>query len=218
MSLVIALDGPAASGKGTLARRLAAAFDLAYLDTGSLYRAVAARVLTAGADPQDEAAAAAAAEALDPADLRRPDLRSQAVGAAASQVAAQPRVRQALLDFQRRFAARPPDGLAGAVLDGRDIGTVVCPDADVKIYVVASPEIRAERRHRELIARGEPSIYPQVLAEIQERDARDSARAAAPLKPADDAVQLDTSELDIEAAFQAAQRIVAETLAAAKAE
>ena len=127
-------------------------------------------------------------------------------------------MRQALLDFQRRFAARPPDGLSGAVLDGRDIGTVVCPDADVKIYVVASPEVRAERRHRELIARGEPSIYPQVLAEIQERDARDSARAAAPLKPADDAVQLDTSELDIEAAFQAAKRIVAETLAAAKAE
>ena len=175
-------------------------------------------MLANGADPQDEAVAATAAEALDPTDLRRPDLRSQAVGAAASQVAAQPRVRQALLDFQRRFAARPPDGLAGAVLDGRDIGTVVCPDADVKIYVVASPEIRAERRHRELIARGEPSIYPQVLAEIQERDARDSARAAAPLKPADDAVQLDTSELDIEAAFQAAQRIVAETLAAAKAE
>lgn len=218
MNLVIALDGPAASGKGTLARRLAEAFDLAYLDTGSLYRAVAARVLANGADPQDEVAAATAAEALDPADLQRPDLRSQAVGAAASQVAAQPRVRQALLDFQRRFAARPPDGLSGAVLDGRDIGTVVCPDADVKIYVVASPEVRAERRHRELIARGEPSIYPQVLAEIQERDARDSARAAAPLKPADDAVQLDTSELDIEAAFQAAKRIVAETLAAAKAE
>ena len=218
MNLVIALDGPAASGKGTLARRLAEAFDLAYLDTGSLYRAVAARVLANGADPQDEAVAATTAEALDPADLQRPDLRSQAVGAAASQVAAQPRVRQALLDFQRRFAARPPDGLSGAVLDGRDIGTVVCPDADVKIYVVASPEVRAERRHRELIARGEPSIYPQVLAEIQERDARDSARAAAPLKPADDAVQLDTSELDIEAAFQAAKRIVAETLAAAKAE
>ena len=218
MNLVIALDGPAASGKGTLARRLAEAFDLAYLDTGSLYRAVAARVLANGADPQDEAVAATAAEALDPADLQRPDLRSQTVGAAASQVAAQPRVRQALLDFQRRFAARPPDGLSGAVLDGRDIGTVVCPDADVKIYVVASPEVRAERRHRELIARGEPSIYPQVLAEIQERDARDSARAAAPLKPADDAVQLDTSELDIEAAFQAAKRIVAETLAAAKAE
>ncbi|WP_421707452.1 (d)CMP kinase [Algihabitans sp.] len=215
---VIALDGPAASGKGTLARRLAEAFDLAYLDTGSLYRAVGARLLAEGADPQDGEVAAGAAEALSPSDLQRPDLRSQAVGAAASVVAAQPRVRQALLDFQRNFAAQPPDGLAGAVLDGRDIGTVVCPDAPVKIYVVASPEVRAERRHRELIARGESSIYPQVLAEIRERDARDSARSTAPLKPADDAVLLDTSELDIEAAFEAAKRIVVEKLAAAKAE
>ena len=218
MKPVIALDGPAASGKGTLARRLAEAFDLAYLDTGSLYRAVGARLLAEGADPQDGEAAAGAAEALLPSDLQRPDLRSQAVGAAASVVAAQPRVRQALLDFQRSFAAQPPDGRAGAVLDGRDIGTVVCPDAPVKIYVVASPEVRAERRHRELIARGESSIYPQVLAEIRERDARDSARSTAPLKPADDAVLLDTSELDIEAAFEAARRIVAEKLAAAKAE
>ena len=215
---VIALDGPAASGKGTLARRLAEAFDLAYLDTGSLYRAVGARLLAEGADPQDGEVAAGAAEALSPSDLQRPDLRSQAVGAAASVVAAQPRVRQALLDFQRSFAAQPPDGRAGAVLDGRDIGTVVCPDALVKIYVVASPEVRAERRHRELIARGESSIYPQVLAEIRERDARDSARSTAPLKPADDAVLLDTSELDIEAAFEAAKRIVVEKLAAAKAE
>lgn len=218
MKPVIALDGPAASGKGTLARRLAEAFDLAYLDTGSLYRAVGARLLAEGADPQDGEVAAAVAEALSPSDLQRPDLRSQAVGAAASVVAAQPRVRQVLLDFQRSFAAQPPDGRAGAVLDGRDIGTVVCPDAPVKIYVVASPEVRAERRHRELIARGESSIYPQVLAEIRERDARDSARSTAPLKPADDAVLLDTSELDIEAAFEAAKRIVVEKLAAAKAE
>lgn len=218
MKPVIALDGPAASGKGTLARRLAEAFDLAYLDTGSLYRAVGARLLAEGADPQDGEVAAGAAEALSPSDLQRPDLRSQAVGAAASVVAAQPRVRQVLLDFQRSFAAQPPDGRAGAVLDGRDIGTVVCPDALVKIYVVASPEVRAERRHRELIARGESSIYPQVLAEIRERDARDSARSTAPLKPADDAVLLDTSELDIEAAFEAAKRIVVEKLAAAKAE
>ncbi|WP_119165273.1 (d)CMP kinase [Algihabitans albus] len=218
MTLVIALDGPAASGKGTLARRLAAAFDLAYLDTGGLYRAVAAKLLAEAGDPEDREAAATAAETLAPADLQRPDLRSQAVGSAASVVAAQPRVRRALLEFQRGFAAQPPEGRAGAVLDGRDIGTVVCPDADVKIYVVASPEVRAERRHRELIDRGEPSIYPQVLAEIRERDARDSVRSTAPLKPADDAVLLDTSELDIEAAFRAAQRIVAETLAAAKAE
>ncbi len=218
MSLVIALDGPAASGKGTLARRLAAAFDLAYLDTGSLYRAVAARLLAAGADPHDAAAAAAAARALQPADLARADLRSQAVGEAASVVAANQAVRAALLAFQRDFAAHPPDGKAGAVLDGRDIGTVVCPDARVKLYVTASPEVRAARRHRELIGRGQPSIYAHVLTEIRERDARDSARATAPLKPAEDAIQLDTSELDIEAAFRAARDIVVDRLPSAETE
>ncbi|OAB55065.1 cytidylate kinase [Phormidium willei BDU 130791] len=216
--MVIALDGPAASGKGTLARRLAAAFDLAYLDTGSLYRAVAARLLAAGADPHDAAAAAAAARALQAADLERADLRSQAVGEAASVVAANREVRAALLAFQRDFAARPPAGKAGAVLDGRDIGTVVCPDAQVKLYVVASPEVRAARRHRELIGRGQTSIYAHVLTEIRERDARDSARATAPLKPAEDAIQLDTSELDIEAAFRAARDIVVDRLPSAETE
>jgi cytidylate kinase len=208
--LTIALDGPAASGKGTLARRLAADLGLAYLDTGSLYRAVAARVLQAGADPADAEAAAAAAESLVPGDLARDDLRTQAVGAAASVVAAQPRVRRALLDFQRGFAARPPDGKAGAVLDGRDIGTVVCPGAPVKLFVTASAEVRAQRRHEELIGRGEPSIYAHVLEEIRARDRRDSERAEAPLKPAEDAVELDTSALDIDGAFAAARRIVQE--------
>jgi cytidylate kinase len=208
MSFTIALDGPAASGKGTLARKLAQHYGLAYLDTGSLYRAVAAKLLAAGADPADADAAAAAAEGLEPADLQRQDLRGQATGAAASVVAAQPRVRAALLDFQRRFAAEPPDGAAGAVLDGRDIGTVVCPRAEAKIFVTASAEVRARRRHEELIGRGEPSIYAHVLEEIRQRDKRDSERAAAPLKPAEDAVLLDTSELDIAAAFEAAKRIV----------
>jgi cytidylate kinase len=218
MSLTIALDGPAASGKGTLARKLAEAYGLAYLDTGSIYRAVAAKLLAEGADPAEESAAAAAAGSLQPADLQRPELRSQAVGAAASVVAVQPRVRAALLEFQRAFAAAPPEGKRGAVLDGRDIGTVICPDAPVKIFVVASPEVRAKRRHEELIGRGEPSIYAHVLEEIRQRDARDQERAAAPLKPADDAVLLDTSDLDIAEAFAAARRIVEDKLASAETE
>lgn len=215
MSLTIALDGPAASGKGTLARKLAETYDLAHLDTGSLYRAVAAKLLAEGADPADAQAAATAAETLQPADLQRPDLRGQSVGAAASVVAAQPRVRAALLDFQRGFAKSPPGGKRGAVLDGRDVGTVVCPDAPVKIFVVASPEVRARRRHEELIGRGDTSIYAHVLEEIRQRDKRDQERAAAPLKPAEDAVLLDTSDLDIAAAIAAARRIVEDRLAAA---
>ena len=208
--MIIAVDGPSASGKGTLARRLAAALNLAYLDTGMIYRATAARLLAAGQDPSDPGAARAAAESLDLKDLERPDLRQEEVGQAASVVAAIPAVRAALLEMQRRFAARPPAGTAGAVLDGRDIGTVVCPDAAVKLFVTASLETRAARRHKELLERGETSIHARVVREMAARDARDSQRATAPLKPAPDAFVLDTSEMDVDAAFEAAMRIVAE--------
>lgn len=204
----MAIDGPAASGKGTLGRRLAQALDFAYLDTGLIYRAVAARLLESGADARDPAAAVPFATALTLADLKRPDLRSEAVAQAASQVAALPAVREALLAFQRRFAAHPPEGKRGAVLDGRDIGTVVCPEAPVKIFVTAGLEARAERRHNELIERGEPSIYARVLEDMRARDARDSGRAAAPLKPAEDALVLDTGLMDAEAAFTAALAMV----------
>jgi len=207
---IVALDGPAAAGKGTLARRLAAAFDLAYLDTGSLYRAVGAKLLAAGGDPGDEAAAVRAAESLSAADLERADLRSEAVGEAASRVSALPEVRRALLAFQRDFAYHPPDGKQGAVLDGRDIGTVVCPEACAKIFVTASLEERARRRYEELLARGEKLIYGRVLRDMRARDARDAARQAAPLRPAADACVLDTSELDPEAAFARARAIVCE--------
>jgi len=207
--MIIAIDGPGAAGKGTLARRLAQALDLAFLDTGLLYRAVAAKVLAGGGDPADPAAAAAAARATAIADLDRPDLREETVAQGASKVAAIPEVRAALLDLQRRFAAQPPGGKRGAVLDGRDIGTVVCPDAEVKLFVTASLEARAARRQKELRARGQASIYARVKQEMQERDTRDSARAAAPLKPAPDAVVLDTSEMDADGAFRAAMDIVA---------
>lgn len=206
--LVIAIDGPAAAGKGTLARGLAARLGLAYLDTGALYRAVGARTLAEGRDPADAEAAARVAEALTPADLQRPDLRSEAVGTAASVVAANPRVRAALLDFQRGFAACPPEGKAGAVLDGRDIGTVVCPDAPAKLFVDASVEARARRRMEELRQSGGGAIYAAVLADLKERDARDRNRADAPLKPADDAELLDTTDLGIEEALEAALRFV----------
>jgi len=207
--MIIAIDGPGAAGKGTLARRLAQALDLAFLDTGLLYRAVAAKVLAGGGDPADPAAAAAAARATAIADLDRPDLREETVAQGASKVAAIPEVRAALLDLQRRFAAQPPGGKRGAVLDGRDIGTVVCPDAEVKLFVTASLEARAARRQKELRARGQASIYARVKQEMQERDTRDSARATAPLKPAPDAVVLDTSEMDADGAFRAAMDIVA---------
>lgn len=205
--LVIAIDGPAAAGKGTLARRLANELGLAYLDTGSIYRAVGVSVLKAGQDPADPAAAAAAAQALTPDSLsvlqQDPLLRSEDGGKAASLVAAQPAVRQALLDFQRAFASTPPGGARGAVLDGRDIGTVVCPDARVKLFVTASVEERARRRVKELRERGETVIESVVLQDMKDRDERDQARAVAPLRPADDALVLDTSALDADAAFAA---------------
>ena len=206
--LIIAVDGPAAAGKGTLARRLAAELGLPYLDTGLLYRAVGRRVLDAGGDPADPIAAATAARALDPADLNRPDLRGPQADSASSAVAVHPAVRAALLDFQRGFGQR-----AGAVLDGRDIGTVIFPDATVKLFVTASAAERARRRWLELQARGATPALSQVEQEMAERDARDAARAAAPLRPADDAVVLDTSALDAEAAFSRALAIVRNALA-----
>lgn len=206
--MIVAVDGPVAAGKGTLARRLAAALGFAYLDTGRIYRAVAARLIDLGADPADPAAAVAAAKSLDPAALERPDLRREDIGQGASVVAANPEVRAALLAFQRRFAEAPPGGGPGAVLDGRDIGTVVCPDAEVKLFVTASDEVRALRRHKELQETGQESIYARVLQELRDRDARDSGRRAAPLRPAEDAIVLDTTDLDAEAAFQAAFRAI----------
>jgi cytidylate kinase len=203
---VITVDGPAGAGKGTLARRLAEHFGFAHLDSGKLYRAVGLRLLRAGGDPDDADAALAAAEAapFTAAELADPELLGDAAAAAASKVAAYPAVRAALLAFQRGFAAAPPGGAGGAVIDGRDIGTVVCPDATVKLYVTASAEARAARRHKELLARGVESIYPRILRDMKERDARDSQRAVAPLRPAEDAFRLDTTELDADAAFAAA--------------
>ncbi len=201
--LIIAVDGPAAAGKGTLARRLAAQLSLPYLDTGLLYRATGRRVLDAGGDPAKPEDATRAAETLQPADLDRGDLRGPAADDAASKVAAISGVRAALLDFQRRFGQA-----RGAVLDGRDIGTVVFPEAPVKLFVTASPEERARRRHAELAARGPAPSLAEVAAEMAARDARDSARDVAPLRPAPDAVLLDTSDLDADAAFSAALRII----------
>ena len=202
--MIVAIDGPAASGKGTLAKRIAAHFGLPHLDTGLLYRAVARALIDAGTPLDDEARAAHAARGLDPARLDEERLRGAEMGEAASRVAALPAVRAALVDLQRAFAAAP----GGAVLDGRDIGTAICPDADVKIFVTASPEERARRRFLELTGRGEAVDYDAVLADIRRRDARDASRASAPLKAAADSVLLDTTDLDREAAFQAAIRIV----------
>lgn len=202
--MIVAVDGPAASGKGTLARRLAAHLGYAHLDTGKLYRAVGHAVLSAGGDPEDAAAATRTAKSLRIEDLGDPALLGDAAAVAASKVAAIPCVRAALLRFQRDFAEKPPGGAPGAVLDGRDIGTVVCPGAQAKLFVTAEIAVRAERRHKELIGRGEPSIYAQVLQDLKERDARDSNRAVAPLRPACDAKILDTSALDPDAVFTAA--------------
>ena len=207
--MIIAVDGPVAAGKGTLARRLAGALGLAYLDTGSIYRAVAAKILAGGGDPEDHGLAVETAVSLDPADLARGDLRREDVGQAASKVAANQAVREALLDFQRRFARQPPGGESGAVLDGRDIGTVVCPGAEVKFFLTASIEARAARRHKELLQRGEESIYARVLQDLRERDARDSGRTTAPMKAAEDALRLDTSEMDADQAFAAAMAEIA---------
>jgi cytidylate kinase len=196
---IVAIDGPAAAGKGTLARRLAAKLGLPYLDTGLLYRAVGRLVLDAGGNPRDPATAEAAARRLDPNDLERGDLRGPAADAAASAVAAIPGVRAALLDFQRGFATK-----GGAVLDGRDIGTVIFPDAPAKLFVTASPAERARRRWMEVRAKGSDTDLATVEREMRERDERDAARVAAPMRPADDAVVLDTSDLDAEEAFRAA--------------
>lgn len=198
--VLIAIDGPVAAGKSTLARRLAEHFGLRHLDSGVLYRATTARVLREGGDPTVPAVAEAAARALTEADLAAPDLRDEAVGQAASVVAAMPAVRGALLAYQRAFAALPP----GAVIDGRDIGTVVCPDAPYRLFLTASVTVRAERRYRELKARGEEATLERVKKELVERDERDRGRAVAPLKPAEDAFVLDTTELGVEAVFRAA--------------
>lgn len=201
MSFTIAIDGPAAAGKGTISRAVAARFGFAHLDTGLLYRATGRRTLD-GTDPVD------AARDLLPEDLEADDLRTPEVAQAASRVAAIPDVRQALLDFQRAFAMR--DG--GAVLDGRDIGTVICPDAQVKLFVTASDDVRARRRHAELTGKGHELTVADVLEDLRARDARDSARAAAPLKPAPDAIELDTTEMSIDVATDAAIAIVVKQL------
>jgi len=201
--MIIAIDGPAASGKGTLARRLAAHYDLPHLDTGLLYRAVAALLIDQGRALDDESAGVAAARGLALTDFDEARLRGRDMGEAASIVAAMPAVRAALVEAQRRFARRP----GGAVLDGRDIGTAICPEAEVKIFVTASPAARAQRRALELAARGEKADYSAILAEIARRDARDSQRATAPLKAAADAALLDTTLLTVEAAFAAAVQL-----------
>jgi cytidylate kinase len=206
--VIIAVDGPAASGKGTLARRLAHHYGLAFLDTGALYRAAALRALEAG-DPHDPKVAAAAAASVTLGDLGDPRLRDEHVGAAASVVAAIPEVRRALLDAQRQFAHDPPEGKPGTVLDGRDIGTVVCPDATVKLFLVASAESRAERRVKELRQSGAAAIYDAVLQDMRERDARDSERRVAPLAAAPDAITIDTTLLDADQVFEQASNLIA---------
>lgn len=200
MSFTVAIDGPAAAGKGTIAREVAARFGFAHLDTGLLYRATGLRTLD-GTDP------VTAARALRAEDLEADDLRTPEVAQAASRVAAIPDVREALVDFQRAFAARS----GGAVLDGRDIGTVICPDAQVKLYVTAGDDVRALRRHKEMREKGHDVSYDEVLDDLRQRDARDSARATAPLKPAEDAVVLDTSTMDIDEAVAQAIAIIERT-------
>ncbi len=202
--MIIAIDGPAASGKGTLGKRLAARYGLRHLDTGLIYRAVAKALLDAGDRLDDRERAVAAARALDPAKFEDQALKSHAIGEAASQVSAIPDVRAALVAFQREFGRAPP----GAVLDGRDIGTVIFPDAEIKIFVTATPEVRARRRAAELRVAGSEVDEAEVLADILRRDERDTKRAAAPLKAAPDAHLLDTTHLDIDAAFRAAVDIV----------
>lgn len=204
-ALIIAVDGPAASGKGTIAARLAAAYGLPHLDTGLLYRAVGLGVLDFGHALDDAAAAEAVARALDAGDLTDTDrLTDRGAGEAASRVAGYPGVRAALLAFQKTFAGQP----GGAVLDGRDIGTVIAPEAQAKLFVTATPQVRAMRRWKQLTGRGEVIAYDDMLADIVRRDERDAGRGAAPMVQAQDAVLLDTTDMDIEAAFDAARRIV----------
>ncbi len=202
--MIIAIDGPAASGKGTLARKLAAHYGLNHLDTGLLYRAVGHQVLANGADPEDPKAAITAADQLDASQLDSDALRAEGIGEAASKVAAIPEVRTRLLDIQRRFAK---DG-KGAVLDGRDIGTVVCANADAKLFITASAPTRAKRRYEEMRRKGGRMTYDEMLNDIRRRDERDSSRATSPMQKADDAHLIDTSEMDIETAFRAAVEIV----------
>ena len=209
--IVIAVDGPVAAGKGTLARELAARTGLRHLDSGMIYRAVAALILEAGDITGDAQACRRSAERLVAADLQRPGLRNQEIGSMASRIAAHRDVRDALVEFQRRFGRTPP----GAVVDGRDIGTAVFPDADVKFFVTAHPRVRAERRHRELVSRGEMIDFGDVLRELSERDRRDRERVWAPLRQADDAIVIDTTTLDAAAAAEKALDIVRQRLGAA---
>ena len=201
---VITVDGPSAAGKGTLARRLASHFGYEFLDTGSLYRGVGLAVLRQGLDPADENAATAAAKGLTAGILDDPAIRAEATSSAASKVAAIPSVRAAILNWQRDFARDAARNSGGAVLDGRDIGTVVCPDADAKLFITASVEARAARRLKELQARGETAIYARVLQDMQERDARDQGRSISPTKPATDALIIDTSDLTADQVFDRA--------------
>jgi CMP/dCMP kinase len=211
-SFVVSIDGPAASGKGTLARRVAEHFGLAHLDTGRLYRATALLALGERGNPADPVAAERAARRVEAGLLSDPRLGGEAIGAAASVVAAIPTVRRALLAFQRDFAAHPPPPARGAVLDGRDIGSVVCPTADVKLFVTAAAETRARRRVEELRQAGRPAIYETVLQDLNKRDARDSARRIAPLAAPPDAVIIDTTRLDADAVFERAVELVARIL------
>jgi cytidylate kinase len=213
MSIVIAVDGTAASGKGTLAKKLAAHFGFHHLDSGSLYRLTALGVIDAGGDPNNEADAVKAARAIDPSKAGDVRIRSAEIGKAASLVSVFPPVRAALLDYQRSFARREP----GAVIDGRDIGTVVCPDATAKLFVDAAPEVRARRRWLELKGYGQAPDEAQILEEIRERDERDTNRAISPQKPAADAALLDTSHLGIDAAFAAALALVQPKIEALRA-
>jgi CMP/dCMP kinase len=207
-AFIITIDGPSAAGKGTLAKRLAQYFGFAFLDTGALYRGVALTLLRQGHDPADTEKAIAAAKALKPDILSDPELRTEATSLAASVVAAIPGVRDAVLYWQRDFAHRPPNGSRGAVLDGRDIGTVVCPDAPAKLFITASVEARARRRFQELQARGETAIYARVLQDMQERDARDRARPISPTKAAENAETIDTSDLTADQVFDQALAFV----------